>query len=146
MPMSEIELSETWNQFLLARRRMKLSLSDVVTTMAASNVSSVAILDLYEKLIQQKASFEAMRDATGLGQFVKNMFGNQALDIGADFNAMTGGMQDAIDWIANNFPKSDDGTLAHATIDATGVNYTPFTPAQTSGLRTELTAILTAAG
>lgn len=84
-----------------------------------------------------------MDAASALGapfiQSVKDIEGDQAYDVVANYNAMRTAIVAIRDWITTNVPKHTDGVGTWwlvLTIDQNGVvTHRPFTPAQTAPLR-----------
>ena len=116
--------------------------------MAAGNVSgnliSDNLLQNYKSAIEQ---WEAAAALPGIGQFAKDQFDDQALNIGAEFTAMVNAAKAARDWIVTNFPKDAGGKMSYRTLNADGsMSVDAFTPAQTAGLRTELDNFIATVG
>jgi hypothetical protein len=96
--------------------------------------------------VAAKAKFAASASVTGLGQYAKDQFGNQALDIVAEFNAMTSAVDACGTWINSNVPKDGSGYLLKDKLTVSGVDVRTFTSAATAGLRTQIDSLLATIG
>jgi hypothetical protein len=96
---------------------------------------SAAIAEAEEKL-QQYAS------TPGLPVYAQEQTGS-TVDIVAEYQALASELAASRAWIANNFPKDAGGYLLYHSFNAAGrVVVRQLAPAQTAGLRTQLTALI----
>jgi hypothetical protein len=123
-------------------RSLKQYVTDVRAQCAAGPVSANLIVELYLRLVQANTRFTAAAAVTGLGQYAKDQFSNQALDVVAEFTAMSTAVVACGTWIINNMPKDAGGYLLKDQLTPAGVSVRSFTSAETAGLRTQLDALL----
>jgi hypothetical protein len=121
-------------------RGLKQQAQDVRAACAAGPVSAVVLLELYQRLTDAKARFQATQQVPGILQYARDEFANPALDVLAEFTAMTTATMNAAAWVTANFPASGGFILA-AQLTATGVSYRQFTSLQTAGLLPVLDAL-----
>lgn len=110
--------------------------------MASANTPASTVLAILSGFKSHRGVFETARTAQGMGDWVKDAYADQAVDIVADFNAMVTALDNVLSWIVTNFPKDANNFILKDTIDAQGnVTERTFTPAQVSQLRTLLTTL-----
>jgi hypothetical protein len=122
--------------------QMKQQAQGARDTMAAESVPSKTIIDVFLRLRGDRAAFDAAKAVPGLAAYAREQYDNPALDIVAEFNAMTSAIDNVTNWISTNFPKDGGGFLLAQTLGANGPVDRMFTPAQTAGLRTQLDALI----
>lgn len=125
-------------------RAIKTYSADAVTLMAGNNVSANQVLDIYARLGTAKAKFQAVAAVSGIGQYAKDQFANQSLDVVAEFNAMVAAVDYVRSWIETNHPKDPSGYLLKDQFSGGSISVRSFTPAQTAGLRTALSSLVAA--
>ena len=126
-------------------KRAAVQLSVNVTSFNARMASSGAdydfLRDVYQTLTRSNNQFSSLKDTPGLAQFAKDQEVDPAYDVAMEFTSMQAAISSALSWMDTNIPTGvtlktptewGDGTLVSAV----------FTPAQTSGLRAELTALV----
>ena len=124
-----------------ARSLKSYALSVKAATLAGP-VSANLIIELFLRLVEAKAKFAATAAVPGIGQYAKDQFGNQGLNIATEFTAMTGAVDSIGSWIMTNMPKDGDGYLLKDKLTASGVDVRTFSTAATAGLRTQLDSLL----
>lgn len=113
--------------------------------MAAGNVVSTTIFEVFIQLRQERAIMAAAAATPGIGPYAQAEKNNPTLDVVAEFTAMTGAIDGCIAWINTNFPKQGgSGYLLAQTLGPEGPVDRQFTPAETAGLRTQLDAVIAA--
>jgi hypothetical protein len=122
--------------------QMKNQQQNVRNQMAAGNVPSTTIIDIYIRLRIERAAFTAAAAVPGLVQYARDQKNNQSLNVVTEFNAMIAAIDAVTNWISTNFPKDGGGFILAATLGPEGPVYRQFTPAQTAGLRTALDALI----
>jgi len=113
-------------------------------TLAAGNVDSNFIFRMLDQLASVIVALNAWKVVTGLDTYATGQ--GYTGTISADCTATVNAAQACINWVVANFPVS--ATFLQAfTLNADGTR-TPrtFTPAQTAGLQTNLTAFVATIG
>jgi len=93
-------------------------------------------------LVGAQDQLAALSSVTGIVPVARDRFGNQSLDVVAEFTAVTSALDACIQWMVNSIPSSG-GYLLVESINTTTKKVEPrsFSSAATAGLRTELTAL-----
>lgn len=113
--------------------------------MAAGNVPSITIFDVFIHGKQVRAELVAKAAIPGIGEHAKEQFNDPSLDIGAEFNAIIAAIDDLTNSIQSLFPKdASDTYLLAQSWGANGPVDRQFTSAQTATLRTKLQALIDA--
>lgn len=126
---------------------LKAMCTQVITRSSQRDVSVQEIFFLLDKLREDLSYFTEVATIPGLGQYAREQYNSPEMNIEADFTDMIAALEDAVTWIVTALPKaSPDGQgneyLLIFTLTSNGTRVQRmFTPAQTSGLRTVLTAI-----
>jgi len=127
-------------------RQLKTYAQSVKDATAAGTVSANLVIEFYLALVAAKAKFSAAASVSGLGQYAKDQFANQALDIVAEFTAMSNAVDACGTWINGNVPKDGSGYLLKDKLTASGVDVRTFSSAATAGLRTQIDLLLATIG
>lgn len=110
--------------------------------LAARNVTSTEIFDLFIRLKQDRAAFEAAKSVSGIADYARAQKNSETLDVVTEFTAMLAAIDNVTAWISTNFPKDANGYLLAKTWGDAGPVDRTFTPTATAGLRTVLDALL----
>ncbi len=117
---------------------MKTRVQAVRDNSAAGPIDRNILLNLQRDLDTAIDLWNTAKAITGIVQYAKDQFADQALDVAAEFNGMVNAAITLRDWIFNNFP-TDAGTgavLVH-TVDIEGaVTHLTFSSAQLATFRT----------
>lgn len=144
-PMAFPTTSEPLSRALLsvqdAARTLKSHVQSVKDASAAGPISGNVLVELYLRLVAAKASFDAAAAVPGIAAYARDQFGDEGLDVVAEFTAMSSAITACGTWIATNFPASG-GYILKDQLTASGVSVRSFSTAQTAGLRTQLDALL----
>lgn len=112
--------------------------------MAANGATYPYLRDIYLTLVRANNQFNALKVAPGLAQYAKDQENDQAYDVVAEFNAMQTALQSVLTWMETNVPITNRSVAPVAdwaneqTIQIANI----FTASQTSGLRTEMAALI----
>ena len=112
-----------------------------VTKMAAGNVGSNDILNVYIQLTNLRNALASLSATPGIAAYAQIQKADDQLDIAAEFTAMLNAIDSTTTWVTNNFPKDGNGYLLARTLGPTGPVDRLFTPAQTATFRTVLTVL-----
>lgn len=112
---------------------------------AGGTATSGMILDFATYLADAKVELQKAAAVPGIAAYAQAQLNDPALNIAAEFTAMTTQIDACRDWIIANFPKDGNGWILAVTFQADGrqVNRV-FTVGATSGLRSALDALLAA--
>lgn len=123
-------------------RQLKTYAQSLKDTSAAGPISANSIVDFYLALVAAKTVFTATAAVPGIAQYAKDQFGNQSLDVAAEFTAMSNAVNSCGTWINNNLPKDGSGYLLKDKLTVSGVDVRTFSAATTAGLRTQLDSLI----
>ncbi len=117
-----------------------------VAELAAGNCKADVIFSARADMIAADATLAKVAGIPGIVQYAKDQKNDQNLDIAAAYTSMRTAIQAVTTWIEANFPtySGQGGTwLLAYEWDANKTDFAQreFTPAQTAGLRTVLTAV-----
>lgn len=87
---------------------------------AATDIQVMRIANSVSYLAGTRAQLAALTGTPGLQQYVRDQFGNQAIDLVTSFNAMTSALSNVVTWVAANFPRDAAGNLQERKFDAQG--------------------------
>jgi len=121
---------------------LKAYLQQVRTEAATSNVPSFRILNLYTRLIQDRAALTTAAAVPGIGTYAQEQKNQPGLNVVTEFNAVIAAVDQVSGWISANFPRDAGGFLLAQTLGASGPEDRTFTPAQTAGLRAQLDSLI----
>lgn len=113
-------------------------------SLAGGNVSSDFIFRMLDQLNNVIVALTAWKAVSGLDTYATGQ--GYVGTMSADCTATSNAAQTCITWVVNNFPAAS-GFLQSHTLNADGTR-TPrtFSPAQTAGLQTNLTAFVATIG
>ena len=109
----------------------------------ATNTGADYILALLDELNAGRAELNSYASTPDLAGYARDQLNSPSYDVVTEYGATMAAMQNVSAWVVANFPKDANGFVLSHTMDAEGVR-TPrqFTPAQTSGLVTQLNALI----
>lgn len=123
-------------------RNIKAYAKSVRDAMEAGPVSANLVTELYLRVVQSSATFNAVKSVPGIAQYAKDQFDNQNLNIVSEYNSMVAAIADVISSIKSGFPVDASGYLLERKFDDNGFNTRSFTSTQTSTMRTKLDALI----
>lgn len=126
-----------------AAAQLKVNLQAINTQLAASGADYDYLRDIYRTLARADAQFANLQTTPGLAQYAKDQENDQAYDVAAEFTAMRNTISAATAWMDTNVPTDVTAKTPSQWGDDTLIS-DAFTPAQTSGLRTALSAVISA--
>lgn len=120
--------------------QIKAQAQGVLSVMQANNVNTDYVFSVLNQLNQVISSLNTWKAVAGLDTYATAQ--GYPNTITADCTATATAAQNAINWVVTNFPNSG-GFLLDYTLNADGTR-TPrsFTPANTVGLQTALSALI----
>jgi hypothetical protein len=125
-----------------ASRNLKRQAQDLKAASLAGPVSGNAIVEFYTRLVAAKATFDAVAATPGIAAYARDQFDDPALDIVAEFSAMSTQVTACGTWVTNNFPKDGAGYLLKDKLTAAGVDVRTFSTASLAAFRTELDSLV----
>lgn len=109
----------------------------------AGTLTASQILDYQMSIKEKLGRFTELQGVTGIGQFAKDQFDDQAFDVVVEFQAMLDAIQTILDWIRTNIPVSANGFVESRKIETDDtITKKTFTSGQTAGFRTELDLLI----
>lgn len=138
-PASEGSLNGLFNTANGVAVRIKERVQAVSDMTQAGATQRRMLRELQLDLSRAIATFNDAASKTGMAQYAKDQFGDQGLDVAAEFNAMISQATTLRDWIFNNFPKDQDsGAVLLETLNTDGSTTSlMFSSAQTADFRTQ---------
>lgn len=137
------QLAPTLTEIMSLARAIKNSSTSMSAQSAAGSVSARGIALLGNDLQSQDDRLSSLESAPGLLQYARDQYDDQAFDIAAEFTAFRAAVASTIAWIDTNLPKSAGGRWLEVEEIVSGrVIERTLTPAQTVGLRVELTLLI----
>ena len=137
------DLASAWSAIRNAAFVVKREAERLSVDSAAGNVEAVRVLQFTAMLSDQNDKFARYTLVPGLVAYVREQISDPAIDIVAEYNAMLTQINATKNWIAANFPKDASGYLLYHQLGADSrIVQRTLAPAQTAGLRTQLTALI----
>lgn len=121
---------------------VKRNATNVRNEANSGDIPSSRILTLLVNLRQDRTSLVAAAATPGIGAYAQQIKNNPTLDVVAEFNSVIASLDQVVAWIVANFPQDGQGFLLAQTLGPAGPVDRMFTPAQTSGLRTQLDSLI----
>ena len=124
--------------------QLKLNCQSFNTQLAASGATYPYLRDIYLTLTRADNQFNALKVTPGLAAYAKDQENDQAYDVVAEFTTMQTALQAVLSWMETNVPVTNRNVPAvtdwgnESTIQIADT----FTPAQTNGLQTVLSALI----
>ena len=124
--------------------QLKLNCQSFNARLAASGADYPYLRDIYLTLTRANNQFNKLKVTPGLAQYAKDQENNQAYDVVAEFNTMQTALQGVLTWMETNIPVTNQNVSPvtdwanEQTIQIANI----FTASQTSGLRTEMAALI----
>ena len=141
MPYKTNSLAKTLDEIDEVMIRLKAFAVSINNQMAAVNVDADYVINIRQRCLRDKATLQSLASTPGLVQYAKDQKNDQAYDIGAAYTSVVTAIDNLAAGIVSAFPKDGSNYLLERQFSATGVTIREFTPAQTSGLRTLVSAI-----
>lgn len=138
-PVTTATLVDKFRKANLYATRLKQQVTGLRNASAAGDTVRRDYFLMLSQLREAITVWNATKAITGIGQYAKDQFSDQSLDIAAEFNAMVAAAGDLADWIFNNLP-TDAGTggAIERVVASNGVEtLLTFSTAQTASFRTE---------
>ncbi len=103
--------------------------------MAAGNVGSGWVLDIWANLFAIKTRLQALAAIPGLDVYAQEQYGNGGLNIATEFNAVLAAVDAVRSNIQSTYPVDGSGNLLAVQFGAGVFTESQFTPVQTATLR-----------
>ncbi len=142
---SNILPEQAYNTLKRTAVQLKINLQSFNTNLENNNVDFKLIKAIYLTINNAKNQLDALSQTPGIIEYAKVQEDDQGYNVAAEFIDLIEKMQSALTWVSNNVPSTVTLKVPNAwgSPNDTIVSNT-FTPAQTAGLRTVLTTIITA--
>lgn len=142
---TQLSLQDGLRQAQNDAAQLKTYCQQVSTATAAGAVSANLLVEVFWRLVQVKERFDLAAAVSGMAAYAQAQLGNGSLDIAAEFTAMVAAVVATREWMITHFP-SNGGYILKDQLTAAGVVVRQFSPAETAGLRTQLTALIATIG
>lgn len=137
------DLATAWAEIRQAAAHVKNVSTRLRDDAQAGNIDAIRVVQYSEILANSNDRFARYTVVPGLVEYVRAQINDPAIDIVAEYNTMLTQINATKNWIAANFPKDASGYLLYHQLGADGrIVQRTLTPAQTAGLRTQLTALI----
>lgn len=142
-PASLSVLQTEFSQALYTAQALKQNAQGLRNASAAGPVTRGAILELWRQLGAALVIWNRASTTPGMAAYAREQFNNPALDISAEFSAMTAAADGLRAWLDANFPRHASGAVLLETVAADGTrsNMT-FTTAELAQFRTQADAFI----
>lgn len=135
-----------FRQVLVTVRR---TADDRAAAMAAGNVEHRAFDQLLHEISVLLRTLDEVAAVPGIGQFIKNFYGNQNIDLGVHHTAIVTAAETVAATIRSSAPADAQSFIAAYQYDSNPRALEPriwrtYTPVQMATIRTELAALSTA--
>lgn len=147
-PASQLLLAEGLRSAQRTALQIKAYAVKTNALMSAGPVSANVVLTVMSNMKDAIIEWNAIRQLPGIGQYAKDQFNDQALDVVAEFTTMREAAIDVRDWVINTFPVSDPGGfLERVMLESDGsITTRTFSVLLTEPLRTKLDALILTVG
>lgn len=143
IPASTIAIHNAWQQAASSCLQITNICRGAITTLQSGNVSTDWVFNLLDQLNGSIANLNTMKAVAGIDAYASSQWPTYTGSFSADITTTQNAITTCINWVSSNFPKDAGGFLEGYTLNADG-SRTPrqFTPAQTTGLVTQLQSVL----
>jgi hypothetical protein len=121
--------------------QLRVNLQAINVRLAAEAADYDYLKSIYRTLDRADDQFNTLKTTPGLEQYAKDLEVDQAYDVVAEFSAMQASIGAAKTWMEGNVPTNVTIKDPSTWDDTTMISNT-FSPAQTAGLRTQLTLVI----
>lgn len=137
-----IAVSEAYRDSVTTIKSIKAAAQSVITRSNTGTMKANAVIELSKFFADSLDKLNIAKATLGIADYARAQHSDQSLDIVVEYNAVVNEVQLTIDWIFANFPTAG-GYVQRETLGADGrITQRVLSAAQTSGLRTQLTALL----
>ncbi len=126
-------------------KRVKRGSQGIHTRSTNGDIISRGIFSYTTMLADSLDELNALKAVPGITQYAKDQFGDQALDIVVEFNAVVAAIQAVIDWVGVYFP-ANGGYVQAQSYSGGRLTDRPFTTAQMAAFRTEIQTLIDSIG
>ena len=122
--------------------QLKINLQGINLRLSSSDADYDFLREIFRTLERANNQFNTLKTTPGLADYAKDQEVDPTYNIVAEFTSMQSTITASIDWIVANIPTNVTAKTPDNWGDGTLISNT-FTPAQTSGLRTQLSSVIT---
>lgn len=135
-------LQKIWVQLSSRAKSLKTQCVDFNAASLAGPVSASAVEGLFTDMGEFRAYAASVVATPGLAAYVKAQYDNQGLDIAAEYTAMLGTIDAALNWIVTNMPKSGVYVLLDQWAADGSISRRTFSTAALVNLRTTVQSVI----
>lgn len=137
------DLSNAWQGIRGAAGTIKSRSQWLRDLASSSGVSADLIVRYLDEMVAMRVILDRMTAVPGLSAYVRQQIDNQTIDIVAEFQTMRTQLAATIQWIVDNFPKSNPGGYASAyTLTTNGTQFRTLAQASLAGLVTQIDSLI----
>lgn len=137
------DLSRAWASIRSIAGNIKTQSTILRDTSAAGSIEASRIVSYSVNLANMREQLARFTAVPGLVAYVRTQVNDPTIDVVAEYNTMLIQLNATRTWIVNNFPKDANGYILYHQLDSNGkLVQRLLTPAQTAGLRSELTNLI----
>lgn len=110
-PTQTMNQQDALNKSIRKAETLKTYLADASVVMGSQTVSASLPLGVMSECMDALMVWNKAKAVSGIGQYAKDQFADQNLNIGAEFTAMVNAVQAVVDAVDTHIPKDADGYL-----------------------------------
>jgi hypothetical protein len=145
IPVTKKTLAQRFNDFMLNAKNFKIYLKEGIAVMKDNNISSNQILNLMSEVSGIAGNLASLRADPNVNAYALEQLYVDP-DSGYNFieesDDLLDAMQGLIDWVANNFPKNEDGYILKDRIINGDIQVRAWTPQETTDLVATMNVII----
>jgi hypothetical protein len=138
---SSIDTANAYKIIKGTANQVRINVPPANAQMQANGATYEDLRDTYNFILNSKDQINLLKTTPGLEQYAKDQENDPTYDIVAEFNTMLTAMDSVLTWMDVNIPVANRTLKAPADWGEGTIVSDSFTPAQTVGLQTELTAL-----
>ncbi len=121
--------------------QLKINLQGINSRLSAGNADYDFLREIFRTLERANNQFDTLKTTPGLADYAKDQEIDPTYNVATEFTSMQSTITASMGWIVANVPTNVTAKTPDTWGDGTLISDT-FTPAQTSGLRTQLSSII----
>lgn len=122
--------------------QLKINLQGINVRLSSTDADYDFLREIFRTLERADNQFNTLKTTTGLADYARDQEVDPTYNVVAEFTSMQSTITASMDWIIANVPTNVTAKTPDNWGDGTLISDT-FTPAQTSGLRTQLSSVIT---
>jgi len=124
--------------------QLKANLQGINTRLSASGADYDFLREIYRTLARANNQFDNLKTTPGLAAYATEQENDVSYNVVTEFTTMQAAISSALSWMDTNVPTSVTVKTPNQWADGETLISNTFTAAQTAGLRTALSAVISA--